>query len=397
MSQGFDPSGVEMLNRARALLQSGSIDEALSMLHTYVSGNPKSSEGFELIGVAYAQKGMVNEGIQSLITAVNLNPGSASCRVNLAVAFQRAERIPEAVKQFQDALVIDPNNARARTGLAQLNALPPAPSYSPPPMQSPPNQPYGASPNPYAPPQPSPGYYPPPGGGVPPYPGSGYTTAPVYDDPDGWNPMLAFKVVSDPVSFFRKQRGQLDKAKPIYYALIWAGIAMVINMAMGQNAFGTTTNRTNMSDPAVMLGAIACGVPVALGLMVIGLFIMAGYLHLFAMMFGRSPNFVGTLRAMIYSWAPLSFAGIISVILVRVTGQSVLSIIIQLVGMIAVAYLLTVAYREIHDMETSKAALAAILPLVVFVVIIFVVAIAVGGLVASSGLNGGRVVPGRGF
>ena len=393
MSQGFDPSGIEILNRARALLQSGSIDEALTMLHTYVSGNPKSSEGFELIGVAYAQKGMMNEGIQALITSVNLNPGSASCRVNLAVAFQRAERIPEAIKQFQDALVIDPNNARAKAGLTQLNVPVPisAPAYSPPPgaqYGATPNAPYGAPQNPYAPPAGA-GYYPPPGGGVPPYPGSGYTSAPVYDDPDCWKPMKAFEMFSNPSDFFRRQRGQMDRTKPMYYALIWAAISIVLNIVTGNSAFGMPNGRNPAADPAMIGGALVCGVPLGLAMMVVGIYIMAGYLHLFAMMFGRQPQFSGTFRAMIYSWTPTTIAGIIGALMVKLTHQPAINGIFGLIGLVATAYLLTVAYKEIHEMETGKAALAAILPLVVAVGI-FVFLFAALFLAAAGAANAVR-------
>jgi tetratricopeptide (TPR) repeat protein len=60
----------ENLERGRALINSGNAADAIALLSTAVSADPKLHEGYSLLGVAYEMKGMRDRAFESLEKAV---------------------------------------------------------------------------------------------------------------------------------------------------------------------------------------------------------------------------------------------------------------------------------------------------------------------------------------
>lgn len=60
----------------RQLIYDGRIDEAITLLEKYISGNQTSDEAFYLLGNAYRKKGNTREALNSYLQAIELNPES---------------------------------------------------------------------------------------------------------------------------------------------------------------------------------------------------------------------------------------------------------------------------------------------------------------------------------
>lgn len=444
----YSPNDVSAaLAAARQSLQARQFDDALRILQEAAGRNQNSSEVYELLGVAYAQKGMANEGIQALSRAVTLNPNSPTPRINLAVALQRAEKLPEAAQQLEEALRIDPNNARARQSLDQVRArlgisgqpAAPPPGYAQPGYQQQPS-PYGQPPQPlsgpqpltgppqgYAPPQPQSPYgqpqqsygqqpaygQPSPYGQQPGYgaqPGQPYPSvygAPgsqggygqqgyggyVPDDSSGWSPANLGPIITAPVEFFQRQRGQQGIGQPIGFFVCMILLSVIIG-AIGGVMRSPAGSSGNMG--AAMLGGLIIGVPIAMVVLLVFEFIVAGIYHLFCLMFGQRGGFPGTLRAHIYALGPYFVLTLIGN-LVSLAGPGLIFInaILAIIGIIWFLVLLTIGFREIHGMSTGAAAAAAIIPAVIFIVL--AVLLFAGLIMAFLGAANSGAMRGGGF
>jgi hypothetical protein len=426
-----DPNETAVAVRsARESIKQGRLDDALRILHQTVQRNPRSTEAYELLGVAYAQKGLHTEGIQALSTAVNLKPDSVFARINLAVAYQRANRLHEAEFQLKEALRLDPGNEKARQSLYSVQtrlgtAAPQTPVQAPPPQVA---APYQAHP-PYGQPQPQAGYgqaqsynpqsYPPQPGYVPPAqyaqqpaygqpppyayaqqsyvapgygPHAGYGTNPYSGtptDPTGWSPANIGPILTSPVEFFQAQRGQRDLGQPIaYMSVLWAFTIVFIGIMMLTGMQGLSPNMPSSAASGAAAGGMVVGLVIGAVIgwvfLLIGIFITAGIFHGTSAIFGGKGGYAGTFRALVYSYTPALLMSMLNMLVQRMMGPNqVVSLVIGLGGALWAFVLLCIALREIHGLQTSTAFVAAFLGAVLFVGACILIGLIIGGMFAA--------------
>jgi hypothetical protein len=409
----YDPNDpAAAVRSARESLQMGRTDDAIRLLQQAIARDSRSAEAYELLGVAYAQKGMSNEGVQALSTAVNLNPGNSAARINLAVALQRAQRVQEAIFQLTEVLRVEPHNEKARQALNALQGGVPQPAVAPmaggyaaprpQPLDAtatvPPQQPYGQPPGPQAPygqpqypqqpysqpppqqpyaqPYGQPGYAPPGYGAAPGYGAPGYQQyGPAPTDPTGWSPANIIPVLSRPVEFFQAQRGQQDIMQPLGFAVVTMLVLSIISTALIMMGGRSAAAMGQFGGSGMALLTI----PIGMVVMTIGIFIMAGFFHLFCMMFGGQGGFPGTFRAMVYAWSPCLVVQLITPFL-NLAGRAgtMLGLLLMLGFMVWAFVLLVIAFREIHGISTGAAFGIAFIPVLIILAIYVLLFLALG-------------------
>jgi len=119
-----DPATVgarENLDRGRALLNSGNVNDAIALLSTAVSRDPKLHEAYNLLGVAYEAKGMRDRAFESLQKAVKYNENNADYLNNLGYLYFKNGEYDKAAKYLKRAVKFAPQVQRYwnNLGLAQ--------------------------------------------------------------------------------------------------------------------------------------------------------------------------------------------------------------------------------------------------------------------------------------
>jgi Flp pilus assembly protein TadD len=111
-----DNAGAQ-LDLGNALLQKGSVDEAMVHFQTALQIKPDYAEAHYDFGSALCQNGRVDEGIIHFQKALEINPDFVEARNNLGNALLLKGSVDEAVSQYQKALQIRPDFAEARNNL----------------------------------------------------------------------------------------------------------------------------------------------------------------------------------------------------------------------------------------------------------------------------------------
>ena len=108
--------------RGRELLNSGSLNEAVSELSASASSSPTSAEAFHLLGLAYEQKGMRDRALRSLYNAVRLDGDEPEYLNNLGYLLFKEREYEKAIKYLKRAVKLAPDNPRIwnNLGLAQV-------------------------------------------------------------------------------------------------------------------------------------------------------------------------------------------------------------------------------------------------------------------------------------
>jgi tetratricopeptide (TPR) repeat protein len=104
-----------------AILQKGSVDEAIIYFQKALQINPNYAEAQLNLGIALLQKGSVDEAIAHFQKVLQIDPNFAEGHLNLGYALLEMGRVDEAIAQFQKALQIRPDFAEAHNNLG--NAL----------------------------------------------------------------------------------------------------------------------------------------------------------------------------------------------------------------------------------------------------------------------------------
>jgi tetratricopeptide (TPR) repeat protein len=110
------------LVRARHLLKSGSLQEAIAILKELVERVPDNKEAQLLLGTALALVPMRSEALAAFDRAVKLQPNSAPTYHAFGVALARFAELEDAIRMFRKALEFDPDLADAHVNLALLLA-----------------------------------------------------------------------------------------------------------------------------------------------------------------------------------------------------------------------------------------------------------------------------------
>jgi tetratricopeptide (TPR) repeat protein len=100
-----------------ALLQKGSVEEAITLYQKALELAPNDPEVYRKIGNTFAKYGRADEAISLYQKALRMRPDSALTCYNLGTALIQKGRIDEAIVLFQKALQMTPGNAFARYDL----------------------------------------------------------------------------------------------------------------------------------------------------------------------------------------------------------------------------------------------------------------------------------------
>jgi tetratricopeptide (TPR) repeat protein len=108
-------------NLGNALFQKGNGDEAMVHFQKALQIDPDSAEAHNNLGNALLQKGKVDEAMVHYQTALQIKPDYAEAQNNLGNALLQKGSVDEAIAQYQTALQIKPDYAEAHNDLG--NAL----------------------------------------------------------------------------------------------------------------------------------------------------------------------------------------------------------------------------------------------------------------------------------
>jgi len=105
-------SAQENLDRGRALLNGGNVNDAIAMLSNAVSRNPNLAEAYNLLGVAYEAKGMRDRAFESLQKAVKRDQDNAEYLNNLGYLYFKNGDYDKAAKHLKRAVKFAPQVQR---------------------------------------------------------------------------------------------------------------------------------------------------------------------------------------------------------------------------------------------------------------------------------------------
>jgi len=112
-------------NLGYALIQKGSVDEAITQYQRALEIKPDYEEAHYNLGNALIRKGSVDEAIAQYQTALQIKPDYAEAHDNLGNALIERGSVGEAITQYQKALEINPYYPRALNNLAWTLATSP--------------------------------------------------------------------------------------------------------------------------------------------------------------------------------------------------------------------------------------------------------------------------------
>jgi tetratricopeptide (TPR) repeat protein len=115
-------SAQENLDRGRALLNSGNVNDAIAMLSNAVSRNPNLAEAHNLLGVAYEAKGMRDRAFESLQKAVKHDQNNADYLNNLGYLYFKNANYDKAAKYLKRAVKFAPQVQRYWNNLGLTQA-----------------------------------------------------------------------------------------------------------------------------------------------------------------------------------------------------------------------------------------------------------------------------------
>ncbi|MGO8742757.1 MAG: tetratricopeptide repeat protein [Limisphaerales bacterium] len=109
-------------NLGNALLQKGSVNEAMVHYQKALQIKPDFAEAHINLGTALLQKGKVDEAMVHYQKALQINPDYAEAHLNLANALLKKGRVAEAITHLQKTLQIKPDSPDVLNNLAWLLA-----------------------------------------------------------------------------------------------------------------------------------------------------------------------------------------------------------------------------------------------------------------------------------
>ena len=112
----------ENLERGRALITSGNAAEAIALLSTAVSTDPKLHEGYSLLGVAYEMKGMRDRAFDSFEKAVKADKDNGEYLNNLGFLYFKNGDLDNAAKYLKRAVKVAPQAQRYWNNLGLVQA-----------------------------------------------------------------------------------------------------------------------------------------------------------------------------------------------------------------------------------------------------------------------------------
>lgn len=115
---GVEGTARERLERGRALLEEGRLNEAISELSSAASLDPRLSQAHSLLAVAYDRKGLRERAKDSYERAVDVNESDPQALNNLGYSLYVSGNYRAAVERLKRAARLAPNDARILNNLA---------------------------------------------------------------------------------------------------------------------------------------------------------------------------------------------------------------------------------------------------------------------------------------
>jgi|YelNatPaOPRAMG01_1025707.scaffolds.fasta_scaffold12218_2 hypothetical protein len=176
-------------------------------------------------------------------------------------------------------------------------------------------------------------------------------------------------VMFNPSSFFKNIDHEKQVPFPVVFGIVWGTIALILNIptVMYTQQSYIKFFSDNMPAPVVLPFSIYFSILVVSPFFLfIFLFIMSGIYHIFVLLVGGKGGFISTLKVISYS---------------------ISAMVLEVIPFIGAPlfwfysiYLYTIGFRELHKISSSRAFIAAILPVVLlFFFIITLVALAILG------------------
>jgi len=106
--------------RAREMLQRGSLDEALTAAQAGLERSPRSVDGLNLLGMILYQQKRYGESGEVLQNALKINSRSTATLNNLAINFVSQGKVDQAERTFRETLRIAPQDRSANFNLGLL-------------------------------------------------------------------------------------------------------------------------------------------------------------------------------------------------------------------------------------------------------------------------------------
>lgn len=110
------------LERGRAFLNGGNATDAITVLSTAVSADPRLHEAYSLLGVAYEMKGLRDRAFESLEKAVKADKDNAEYLNNLGYLYFKNGDNDKAAKYLKRAVKVAPQAQRYWNNLGLVQA-----------------------------------------------------------------------------------------------------------------------------------------------------------------------------------------------------------------------------------------------------------------------------------
>lgn len=115
-------SAQENLERGRALLNEGNINDAIAVLSTAASADPKLHEANNLLGVAYEAKGMRDRAFESFEKALKADEDNGEYLNNVGYLYLKNGDYDKAAKYLKRAVKVAPQSQRYWNNLGLVQA-----------------------------------------------------------------------------------------------------------------------------------------------------------------------------------------------------------------------------------------------------------------------------------
>jgi Flp pilus assembly protein TadD len=115
-------SAQENLERGRTLLDSGNVNDAIALLSTAASTDPKLHEALNLLGVAYEAKGMRDRAFESFEKALKADENNGEYLNNLGYLHLKNGDYDRAAKYLKRAVKVAPQAQRYWNNLGLVQA-----------------------------------------------------------------------------------------------------------------------------------------------------------------------------------------------------------------------------------------------------------------------------------
>jgi len=107
-------------NPALALYRNGEYAEAIDAFKESIRRNPRSSENYFFLALAYDKLGDYENAINFYQECIRLKPDSVEAYCNLALAFQEVGDNRSAIEAFSNAIRIKPKHSKAIANLGMI-------------------------------------------------------------------------------------------------------------------------------------------------------------------------------------------------------------------------------------------------------------------------------------